>query len=83
MKDRLQYDVRYKLKKIEIATCPLNDYDESKKGAHWVKPVLVAEFRFAQWTKAGRLRVGRYKGLRDDKKAQDVVRESPKSIIHR
>lgn len=72
-----------KLKKIEIATCPLNDYDESKKGAHWVKPVLVAEFRFAQWTKAGRLRVGRYKGLRDDKKAQDVVRESPKSIIHR
>jgi len=69
-----------KLQKIETKQCPFVDYDESLKGVHWVKPVLVAEFQFAQWTNAGRLRVGRYKGLRDDKKAKDVVKETPKAI---
>ncbi len=69
-----------KLQKLEIKKCPFSNYDESIKGVHWVKPVLVAEFQFAQWTKAKRLRVGRYKGLRDDKAARDVVQEVPKAI---
>lgn len=69
-----------KLQKIEIQKCPFNSYDDSIQGVHWVKPILVAEFEFAQWTKANRLRVGRYKGLRDDKDAKDVVRETPKLI---
>jgi bifunctional non-homologous end joining protein LigD len=47
-----------------------------------VKPLLVAEFEFAEWTASKRLRVGRYKGLRTDKKARDVVRETPKRIVH-
>lgn len=69
-----------KLQKLEIKTCPFDNYDESTKGVHWVKPQLVAEFQFAQWTKSGKLRVGRYKGLRDDKAAGDVVKETPKAI---
>jgi DNA ligase D-like protein (predicted ligase) len=69
-----------KLQKLEIKKCPFADYDESQAGVHWVKPVLVAEFEFAQWTEAGRLRVGRYKGLRDDKAAKEVVQEIPKAI---
>lgn len=69
-----------KLKKLTITQCPFTHYEGSSKNIHWVKPVLVAEFQFAQWTNAGRLRVGRYKGLRDDKKAKDVVRETPKAI---
>ena len=69
-----------KLQKLAIKKCPLSNYNTSAKGVRWVKPILVAEFQFAQWTNRGRLRVGRYKGLRDDKAAQDVVKEVPKAI---
>lgn len=69
-----------KLQKLEIKKCPFTAYDKSLKDVHWVKPVLVAEFQFAQWTKADKLRVGRYKGLRDDKDAKDVVKETPKAV---
>lgn len=69
-----------KLQKLNIKTCPFAQYDLSTLGVHWVKPILVAEFQFAQWTNAGRLRVGRYKGLRIDKAAKSVVKEIPKSI---
>jgi bifunctional non-homologous end joining protein LigD len=41
----------------------------------WVEPVLVAEVAFAEWTHDGHLRAPVYKGLRDDKSAQDVRRE--------
>jgi bifunctional non-homologous end joining protein LigD len=67
-----------KLKKLEIKKSLLHDYDGQIRGVHWVKPVLVADFQFAQWTQGGKLRVGRYKGLREDKKARDVVRETPR-----
>lgn len=70
-----------KLQKLERATCPFSNYDETVRGVHWVKPQLVAEFQFANWTNAGKLRVGRYKGLRDDKNARDVVKELPKRVI--
>jgi bifunctional non-homologous end joining protein LigD len=43
---------------------------------HWVEPKLVVEVAFHQWTSAGSLRAPRYRGLRDDKRAEDVVRES-------
>ncbi len=69
-----------KLQKLALKKCPLSDYDEATKGVHWVKPQLVAEFQFAQWTNHGKLRVGRYKGLRNDKAARDVVKEVPKAI---
>lgn len=69
-----------KLHKLETKKCPFDSYTGSAKNIHWVKPVIVAEFQFAQWTNAGRLRVGRYKGLRDDKAAKDVVKETPKAI---
>lgn len=69
-----------KMQKLEIKKCPFDNYDGSSQDVHWVKPSLVAEFQFAQWTNSGKLRVGRYKGLRDDKNAQDVVKETPKAI---
>lgn len=47
------------------------------RGVHWVKPVLVAQVRFAGWTKDGKLRHPSFEGLRDDKPAREVVRESP------
>jgi bifunctional non-homologous end joining protein LigD len=45
--------------------------------AIFVEPELVAEVEFTEWTKEGILRHPAYKGLRDDKPAQDVVRELP------
>ena len=49
--------------------------------AHVMKAVLTAErfseLGFSEWTSAGRLRHPRFLGLRDDKPAQDVVREAP------
>jgi bifunctional non-homologous end joining protein LigD len=43
----------------------------------WVEPELVAEVEFAEWTHDGRLRAPSYKGLREDKAAEDVRREKP------
>jgi DNA ligase D-like protein (predicted ligase) len=44
--------------------------------AEWVRPELVAELGFSEWTSAGRLRHPRFLGLRDDKAAREVVREA-------
>lgn len=69
-----------KLRRIATQHCPFTNYTGTEQMVHWVKPLLVAEFEFAEWTQSKRLRVGRYKGLRTDKKARDVVREVPKRI---
>ena len=49
------------------------------KGAHWVKPDLVAEIAFTEWSDDGALRHPSFQGLRTDKKATDVVREEPQA----
>jgi ATP-dependent DNA ligase len=41
----------------------------------WIRPSLVAEVKFAEWTSKGELRQPVYLGLRLDKRAKDVVRE--------
>ena len=46
------------------------------RDAVWVEPVVVGEVRFGEWTRDGRLRHPAWRGLRPDKAAQDVVRES-------
>ncbi|MGZ4165991.1 MAG: non-homologous end-joining DNA ligase [Solirubrobacteraceae bacterium] len=46
-----------------------------ERNVTWVKPELVAEVGFTEWTRAGRLRHPRFLGLRDDKPATEVVRE--------
>jgi bifunctional non-homologous end joining protein LigD len=45
------------------------------RGATWVEPELVAQIGFTEWTADGRLRHPRFLGMRDDKRARDVVRE--------
>ncbi|MND07301.1 putative DNA ligase-like protein [compost metagenome] len=43
----------------------------------WVKPGMVAQVRFTEWTDDGLLRHPVFLGLRTDRKARDVVREAP------
>ena len=45
------------------------------RDAHFVKPKVVAEFEFVEWTRGGQLRAPSFKGFRDDKAAREVVRE--------
>ena len=42
---------------------------------HWLKPVLVGQFEFLEWTGDNHLRHSKFVGLREDKKAKDVGRE--------
>ncbi|MEE6176716.1 non-homologous end-joining DNA ligase [Mycobacterium sp. 050134] len=46
-------------------------------GASWVRPELVVQIGFTEWTRDGKLRHPRYLGLRTDKDAAEVARESP------
>lgn len=48
-----------------------------ERNAHWVRPELVAEVRFTEWTRDGKLRHPTFLGLRRDKPVADVVRERP------
>ena len=47
------------------------------RGIHWVKPRLVAEVSFAEWTNEGLLRQAVFQGLREDKAAKSVIKEGP------
>lgn len=49
-----------------------------EKGGHWIKPRLVAELAFTEWTGDGKLRHPSFVGLRTDKKPNEVVREDAK-----
>ena len=64
-----------KLKKHEIKTNPFTHYDETIKNIHWVKPILVCEVKFSEWTKTNKLRHPSYLGVRLDKSAKEVVQE--------
>jgi DNA ligase D-like protein (predicted ligase) len=48
-----------------------------RSGVHWIKPRLVGEVGFSEWTDDGMLRHPRFEGLRRDKSPADVVREAP------
>jgi len=62
------------MKPLEQAKNPFEVGSPERK-AHFVKPKLVADFEFVEWTRSGQLRAPSFKGLRDDKPASKVVRE--------
>jgi bifunctional non-homologous end joining protein LigD len=73
-----------KLKPLERKTPPFEEVPKMprvKKGdVLWVEPRLVAEVEYVEWTHDGRLRAPSYKGLREDKDAQEVHREQPDPV---
>lgn len=82
--------MRDKLEHLATEECPFTDIPAKSRGkwtrnmtpsamraAHWVKPELVCQIRFAEWTDDGALRQPVFLGLRTDKDPREVVRERP------
>jgi len=78
-----------KFRAEERSDCPFIDLPSKQNGQwvqgitpsmmrkmHWVNPVFVCEIKFAEWTRDGKLRSPVFLGLREDKKASDVVRDA-------
>ncbi len=77
-----------KFKGLEIAACPFANLPEAKSGrwgvgltkakmaeCRWLKPVLVAQIEFLEWTADNHLRHSKFVGLREDRRPKDVTRE--------
>jgi bifunctional non-homologous end joining protein LigD len=72
-------DLHAKLVKLTAPKSPFPTKVKDEATTTWVKPSLVAEVKFAEWTSKGELRQPVYLGLRSDKRAKDVVRERERS----
>ena len=83
---RLRREVWATLKHLQTDTCPFANLPEKKrtqwaltreemKNCVWLRPELVAQIEFAEWTPDGHLRHSKFCGLRKDKHRGAVVRE--------
>src|SRR5262245_58360439 len=74
-----------KFKGLQIDTCPFANLPERKrtqwaltkeemKHCVWLKPMLVSQIEFTEWTPDGHLRHSKFVGLREDKEVREVVR---------
>lgn len=71
-----QQTIRKQLDKLVQSSPPFTDLPKGiSRGVHWVKPELVAQVSFATWTRDNLVRQASFKGLREDKSANEVVRE--------
>ena len=79
-------EVASQFKGLEIDTCPFGNLPERKrtqwaltkeeiKNCVWLKPELVAQIEFTEWTPDDHLRHSKFVGLREDKEAREVARE--------
>jgi bifunctional non-homologous end joining protein LigD len=86
---RVREEIFAKFEKLRTDKCPFVNLPEKKgmrrgealtaekmKKYRWLKPKLVCRVSFVDWTDAGNLRHATFAGMRDDKKAADVVRET-------
>ena len=86
---RVRDEIFPALKTLQVAHCPFANLPEKKasrwgesltaekmKQCRWVKPKLVCQVAFVEWTDAGHLRHCTFVAMRDDKKAAEVVRET-------
>jgi bifunctional non-homologous end joining protein LigD len=75
--ERAEWHAR--VKKLELKTSPFENLPDKRSGEnwHWMKPELVIQVAFQDWTQGGILRQPRYLGLRQDRDPKTVVREEP------
>ncbi len=80
--DEQRKQLQAKLARLERKTSPFSTEPKPNAPVHWVKPELVCEMEFSEWTSEGSMRHPEFKGLRPDKKPEDVHREKSKSVSH-
>ncbi len=69
--------LKARLDKLTAAKSPFSQATAIEGRPHWVKPQLIAEVSFGEWTRAGIIRHSVFHGLRTDKPARAIVREKP------
>jgi len=69
-------ELRARLDRLQAAASPFAPEADLPKRAHWVRPELVCEVAFGEWTRDGRVRHSVFHGLRDDKPARAITREA-------
>jgi bifunctional non-homologous end joining protein LigD len=76
--DEMLADLTERLRPLERKTAPVTGTvpRPDARDAHWVRPKLVGEVTFGEWTADGRLRHPSWRGLRPDKSPDEVTRES-------
>jgi bifunctional non-homologous end joining protein LigD len=80
---KLLLDLRRRLDAIEIPAPPFTKGTGLPRlRAHWVRPEIVVQVAFIEWTKHGKLRHPRLIGVRFDKNARDVVKEEASDSFH-
>jgi bifunctional non-homologous end joining protein LigD len=86
---RTRGEISAKLEKLATGSCPFTNVPEKggsrwggtltvakMKECRWVKPKLVVQVAFVEWTDGGHLRHGTFRGVREDKAPAEVVRET-------
>ena len=79
-----QAEARVLLKKLQGRAAKASPFaslpTDARRGAHFIRPDLVAHINFSEWTPDGKLRHPSFQGLREDKPAREVVREKEKPL---
>lgn len=73
-------DLYQRLQPLIQDTCPFTYPPKIRSHVNWVKPEIVCEIKFAEWTQDNQMRQAIFLDLREDKKAQEVIREEPLSL---
>ena len=84
---KLRADLMKRLRPLETPNCPFSNLPEARGGrwgagltaskmadCRWLKPLLVGQFEYVEWTPDNHLRHSKFMGLREDKNSRDVVR---------
>ena len=78
--ERTLKELHARLSALQTPRSPFPEGTAVDKKAHWVRPRLLAEVSFAEWTKEGRIRHSVFHGLRADKPVRAVVQEKPQAM---
>ncbi|MGA9582502.1 MAG: DNA ligase D [Allosphingosinicella sp.] len=78
--NQVQQDLLERFEKLAAAKPAAPVPRPEARGAHWVKPKLVAEIAFAEFTAEGVVRHASFLGLRSDKKPAEVIEETPEPV---
>jgi bifunctional non-homologous end joining protein LigD len=74
---KLLKELRQNLQKIEITDSPFDEKIRPNAPVHWVKPEILCEVSFSEWTVDGLMRQPIFKGIRTDKDPKEVTKEKP------